>query len=91
MDKTAKFLQILVDVVDAHHAAQNFGPVIPGNLSDRMDRYTQALDLFNDFCAEELPAESLAAVRGLFALIEKRDLYGNRPKLFKEYLDMADK
>lgn len=56
-----------------------------------MDRYTQALDEFNKFCAEELPAESLAAVRELFALIEKRDLYGNRPKLLREYIDLADK
>lgn len=91
MDKTAKFLQILVTLVEAESAARNFGPVIPKDGDDRLSKLEAALDIFNDFCVEELPPESLAAVREFWTLIQKRDVYGNRPKIIKEYLDVADK
>jgi hypothetical protein len=91
MDKTARFLQILIAVVEAESAVCNFGPVIPNDADDRMEKYLAALDTFNNFCAEELPPECLAAVREFWALIQKRDLYGNRPKIIAEYLSVADK
>jgi hypothetical protein len=91
MDKTAKFLQILVAVVEANSIISNPGPVISPNRKDQMQEYENALDAFNKFCAEELPVESLAAVREFWTLIQKRDVYGNRPKIIAEYLSVADK
>jgi hypothetical protein len=92
MDKTARFLQILAAVVEADSAVQNFGPVIHGDMEDtRMEEYLAIREIFDDFCVEELPPDCLAAVREFWALVEKRDVYGNRSKLFKEYLDIADK
>lgn len=91
MDKTARFLKILVALVEAESAARNFGPVIPKDRAERLGKLEATLDIFNDFCANEITPECLEAVREFYALVEKRDVYGNRSKLFKEYLNVADK